>query len=182
MNHSIQLQQATSADYEAILAFYDDVIERTPGIAQYAQWEKGKHPTAEGLKAFIEEGSLYVYRDESSIVGALVLTMYQTEEYHSVAWRQHWADDEVAVIQTVAISPDRQDAGIGSKMIREAIQLALSHGQKAVRLDATASNTPAHKFYERLGFEYRGRQHLYAENKGWLDFYFFEYAQRRSIE
>ena len=46
----MQLQQATLAEYGSILAFYEDVIERTPGIAQYAQWHKGKHPTAEGLK------------------------------------------------------------------------------------------------------------------------------------
>ena len=39
---------------------------------------------------------------------------------------------------------------------------------------ALASNTPAHRIYERLGFEYRGMQHLYAENTGWTDFYFFE--------
>ena len=25
-------------------------------------------------------------------------------------------------------------------------------------------------------FEYRGQQHLYAENTGWTDFYFFEYC------
>ena len=38
-----------------------------------------------------------------------------------------------------------------------------------------ASNTPAHKIYERLGFKYRGKQHLYAEDTGWTDFFFFEY-------
>ena len=37
--------------------------------------------------------------------------------------------------------------------------------------------TYAHKIYERLGFEYRGKQHLYAENTGWTDFYFFELKQ-----
>ncbi len=35
----------------------------------------------------------------------------------------------------------------------------------------------AHRLYERLGFEYRGKQHLFAENTGWTDFYFFEYKQ-----
>ena len=30
--------------------------------------------------------------------------------------------------------------------------------------------TYAHKIYERLGFEYRGKQHLYAENTSWTDF------------
>jgi RimJ/RimL family protein N-acetyltransferase len=46
----------------------------------------------------------------------------------------------------------------------------------ATQNDALASNTPAHKIYERLGFAYRGKQHLYAENTGWTDFYFFDYA------
>ena len=38
-------------------------------------------------------------------------------------------------------------------------------------------HTPAHKIYKALGFEYRGQQHLYAENTGWTDFYFFELKQ-----
>ena len=60
----------------------------------------------------------------------------------------------------------------------ETIRLAQNNGMQAIRLDALASNTPAHKIYERLGFEYRGKQHLYAENTGWTDFYFFEYKTR----
>ena len=63
-----------------------------------------------------------------------------------------------------------------------AIRLAQSKGMQAIRLDALASNTPAHRLYERLGFEYRGKQHLYAENTGWTDFYFFDYAQQHVFE
>ena len=103
----MKLKSATQNDFEAIIAFYDDVTERTP-----------------------------------------------------------------------AVSPDAQGKGFGSEMIREAIRLAQSKGMQAVRLDALASNTPAHKIYERLGFEYRGKQHLYAENTGWTDFYFFEYKYK----
>ena len=53
-------------------------------------------------------------------------------------------------------------------------QSKTQNGKKSVRLDALASNTPAHKIYEALGFQYRGKQHLYAENTGWTDFFFFE--------
>ena len=60
-------------------------------------------------------------------------------------------------------------------MILEAIQLAKNNGKKAVRLEATSSNTPVHKLYERLGFEYRGKQRLYVENTRWLDFIYYEY-------
>ena len=60
-------------------------------------------------------------------------------------------------------------------MVLAAICLAQDKGMKAIRLDATASNTPVHRLYERLGFAFRGKQSLYAENSGWMDFYYFEF-------
>ena len=168
---------ATIQDNEAILAFYDDVIDHTPDISRYARWSKGKHPTAEGIRAYIEEGSMYLYKEEQRIIGAMAVTMYQGEDYHAIEWSQQVPDNEVAVIHILAVSPYSQGTGIGSEMIREAISLANKNGMQAIRLDALASNTPAHRIYERLGFEYRGKQHLFAENTGWTDFYFFEYKQ-----
>ena len=151
------LYKAKIEDDDAILSFYDDVIARTPDISLHARWSKGKHPTAAGIRAYIKEGSMYLYKEEE--------------------WSQPIPDDEVAVIHILAVHPDRQGSGVGSEMVREAIRLARENSMKAVRLDALASNTPAHNMYKRLGFEYRGKQHLYAENTGWTDFYFFEFRQ-----
>ena len=170
----MKLRQATIDDYEAILAFYDYVMDKTPDIAAHAQWQKGKHPTAEGIKSYIEEGRIYIYKD-NDIIGAMALTMYQEDYYHSIEWSRQLADDEVSVIHILAVSPDKQGEGIGAAMVSEAVLLAQKKGMKAIRLDATASNTPVHRLYERLGFVCKGKQHLYAENTGWLDFCFFEY-------
>ncbi|MBQ9216694.1 MAG: GNAT family N-acetyltransferase [Muribaculaceae bacterium] len=126
------------------------------------------------MQTYIEEGSMYLYREDGGIVGTMAVTMYQGEDYHAIEWARQVGDDEVAVIHILAVSPDRQGEGIGSEMIREAIHLAQANGMNAICLDALASNTPAHRIYERLGFEQRGQQHLYAENTGWTDFYFFE--------
>ena len=163
----MRIELATQNDFDAVIAFYDDVTARTPEMGTYARWQKGRHPTEEGINAYINEGSMYIYHERGVIVGAMAMTMCQGEDYHAIDWSQQVADDEVAVIHILAVSPDIQGKGIGSEMIREAI-----------RLDALASNTPAHKLYERLGFEYRGKQHLYAENTGWTDFYFFEYKNK----
>ena len=173
----MSLELATQNDFNAIIAFYDDVTARTPEMATYARWSKGKHPTVEGIRAYIDEGNMYLYRECGAIVGAMAVTMYQDEDYHSIEWTQQVVDDKVAVIHILAVSPDAQGNGIGSEMIREAIRMAESKGMQTIRLDALASNTPAHRLYERLGFEYRGKQHLYAENTGWTDFYFFEFKQ-----
>ena len=171
----MKLELATQNDFNAIIAFYDDLTELTPEMATYARWSKGKHPTIEGIRIYIDEGSMYLYKEEGNIVAAMAVTMYQGEDYHAIDWVQQVADGKVAVIHILAVSPDTQGKGIGSEMIREAIRLALSKGMQTIRLDALASNTPAHRLYERLGFEYRGKQYLYAENTGWTDFYFFEY-------
>ena len=177
----MELNKATIEEFESIIAFYDDVINRTPDIKLYARWQKDKHPTEEGIRAYIEEESLYTYKENDAIVGAMAVTMYQGEDYHAIKWSQQVQDNEAAVIHILAVSPDAQCKGIGSEMIRKAIRLAQTNGMKAIRLDALASNTPAHKIYKALGFEYRGKQHLYAENTGWADFYFFEYKAETYI-
>ena len=168
------LQRASLEDYDSIIAFYDDVIERTPEIEKHARWQHVKHPTTDGIKSYVNEGCMYLYKEQDTIVGAMALTMYQGADYHAIGWSRQVQDDEVSVIHILAVSPDKQGTGIGSEMVREAINLARAKGMKSIRLDALATNTPAHKIYERLGFVYKGKQHLYAENTGWTDFFFFE--------
>ncbi len=170
----MKLVKATINDFESIIKFYDDVISRTPEMETYARWKKGQHPTEEGIKAYIEEGSMYLYKENDTIVGAMAVTMYQGEDYHAIEWAKHVEDNEASVIHILAVNPDYQGTGVGAEMIREAINLSADSGMKSIRLDALASNTPAHKIYKRIGFEYRGKQHLYAENTGWTDFFFFE--------
>ena len=130
----MRLELATQNDFDAIIAFYDDVTERTPEMATYARWSKRKHPTIESIKVYINEGSMYIYREQGVIVGAMAVTMYQGEDYHAIDWSQQVANDKVAVIHILAVSPDIQGKGIGSEMIREAIRMAKSKGMQTIRL------------------------------------------------
>ena len=63
------LQRASLEDYDSIIAFYDDVIERTPEIEKHARWQHGKHPTADGIKSYVNEGYMYLYKEQDTIVG-----------------------------------------------------------------------------------------------------------------
>lgn len=71
----MNIELATIQEYESIIAFYDDVTARTPEIATYARWQKGKHPTAEGIRAYIDEGSMYLYKENGKIVGAMAVRL-----------------------------------------------------------------------------------------------------------
>ena len=173
---SIHLEKAAPEAFETVLSFYDDVIENTPGIELTARWRKGAHPTEEGLRTLLENGDLYLCRENGSIIGAMAFPMRQGEDYHAVAWKEKLPDDQVATVHILGVRPSCQGTGVASAIIREAISLARSKGMKAVRLDTLASNLPARHIYESLGFEFRGKQHLYAENTGWMDFFFYEFT------
>ena len=125
---------------------------------------------------YIKEGAMYLLENEKTIVGAMVITMSQNEDYHQINWSVDAADNEIAVIHLLSVNPDYQKQGIAKKMILESIDIAKNRMKKAVRLDALKSNTPAHRLYSSLGFEYRGTLNLYAENTGWTDFLYFEYT------
>ena len=107
----MRLNKSTIEEFESIIAFYDDVTDRTPDMERFARWQKGKHPTHDGIRAYIEEGSMYLYKENDSIVGAMAVTMYQGErlrvgeqssgmDYHAIEWSQQVLDNEAVMNST----------------------------------------------------------------------------------
>lgn len=170
------MRRAEEKDYEAIVEFYKYVIDNTKDMELYARWVYGQHPTDDMIMAYIKQNAMYVLEEGTEIVAAMAVTMSQGEDYHAIEWSAPAEDDDVAVVHILCVSPAHQRCGVGYKMIDETIKLAKNTGKKVVRLDALASNTPAHQMYQAKGFELRGKQNLYAENTGWTDFLFFEYV------
>lgn len=177
----MDIRRARTGEFEKVADFYKYVIENTPGMDKHARWVYGQHPTDEMILGYIEQEAMYLLEEGETIIGAMAVTMSQSEDYRDVSWSIDAADDEAAVIHILCVNPDAQNQGIGKRMVLESILLAEKEGKRTVRLDALESNTPAHQLYRSLGFEYRGRQHLYAENTGWTDFLFFEYAAENRI-
>lgn len=171
----LKLVKADTADFDRVKAAYIDISENTPDMDKYARYEYGKHPNDAEVKGYIASESMYMFMDNDSIAGVIAITASQGEEYHPVKWQIDISDDEVMVLHLLGIVPAYQGMGVGKEMIRHALQLASEKSLKACRLDTLASNTPAQRFYEKLGFTYCGKQHWYAENTGWTDFYLYEY-------
>lgn len=153
---------------------YIEVIEKTENMSIYARWKYGQHPTDDMLQTYIDNDEMYVYMDHDKVAGLIAVTMYQGEDYESIPWDALLHNDEVAVLHILTVCPEYQKMGVAGKMVLDVIELAKKSGKKAVRLDALASNIPAQHLYEGLGFSYKGKQNLYAENTGWADFFYYE--------
>jgi GNAT superfamily N-acetyltransferase len=57
-----------------------------------------------------------------------------------------------AEIESVHVHPDHRSSGIGSALLRDAIERARRLGCYRVQLTSNVVRTDAHRFYERLGF------------------------------
>lgn len=175
---ALRLVKANEADFTRVRDAYLEIIDHSPNLKQYARWEYGKHPTDEALMEFITAGTLYLLMDGADIAGVGAITPGQGEDYRQVQWRVDAKDHEVMTLHLFGILPHYQGAGVGKVMMRKALDMAAENGLKVFRLDTLASNVPAQRFYESLGFVFCGRQHWYAENTGWTDFCLYEQAIR----
>lgn len=170
----IKIEKLKSDRLITCAQFYEHVITDTPDMDKYGRWKRGLYPTEEDIENYIKKGAMYALSEGSVVIGAMAVTMNQGNDYHSINGSLSLADDEVAVIHILAVNPDYRGQGFGKRLIDEAVSIARKNGKKALRLDALASNSPAHRLYKNKGFVYRGMQNLYAANTGHTDFLFFE--------
>lgn len=61
-----------------------------------------------------------------------------------------------AVVEGVAVSPRAQGVGVGSAMMRHALEHAAAKGCYKLALSSNEKRHRAHKFYEKLGFSRHG--------------------------
>ena len=173
------MQLVLAGDYAMVREKYIEVIAHTKNMNIHARWIYGKHPTDAMIKSYMDRQEMYLYMDGQNVAGMAAITMYQGEDYHEIIWSQNLKDDEVASLHILTVVPEYQGKGVSKRMMTEIISMVKKNGKKALRLDALASNTPARRLYEKLGFEYRGKQNLFAENTGWTDFFYYELPLRK---
>jgi len=61
-----------------------------------------------------------------------------------------------AIIEQVAVDPDRQGEGIGMRMMKFAMQECRKAGCYKIALSSNKKRVRAHRFYEKLGFVQHG--------------------------
>ena len=172
----IDMKRCETRDLPRMQEFYQLVIRETEDMSQNARWEYGKHPTKEMIENYVRQGMMYYVDTGKEIAAAVVVTHFQTSEYHGVNWHIVLKDNEVTVVHLLAVNPHCQKHGYAKAIMHEVIDLAKRNRMKAIRLDALECNKPAHKLYESLGFRKRDTRHWYAENTGWFDFDLYEYC------
>ena len=139
-----------------VAAFYDRVVRHLETRVNYPRWIPHVYPAETSVRAMTESGAQYVCADGETIAAAFALNADPQGAYEAGAWRRDLPEGSYLVLHALAIDPDRQREGIGSKIIRFAADRAKSEGYRALRADVVPDNFPARRLLEKNGFACAG--------------------------
>ena len=75
-----------------------------------------------------------------------------------------WLVVDEAHLSTLAVHPDSRRQGLGDRLLREAMRVAVAHGAEMMTLEVRPSNTVARRLYEKRGFREVGRRPRYYKD------------------
>lgn len=170
------MRLASAADFPAIRAFYDRLIDDMEHLPHHPMWDKEGHPSDACLRSALAGGELWVADAAGSVAGALILNHAANDGYRQVPWCVQAGPEQVAIVHAFGVATSHQGKGLGSAMMRHVISHCRAAGDKAIRLDLIDLNRPAEKVYLGLGFTRCAEIELYYEEVGWQLFHMFELA------
>ena len=170
---------AKESDLSAVAAVYEAILDHEDATGlHYTGWKRGAYPTADTARNIFNAGTLYVGVDEDGAIwGSMNLNGVQLvdipirlllaaegdrvngiqlPEYKNGGWSIPAEDDQVAVIHTLTIHPDRAGQGLARQMVAFAEDTARRQGKTVMRFDTGVSNAVSNHLYPTIGYRFAG--------------------------
>jgi predicted N-acetyltransferase YhbS len=160
----LRLGTAVDADAAAIAALRTAAAQRLTEQFGRGHWSGGV--TERGVLPAIRASRVIVARDGGRIVGTLRLA---TKKPWAIDPKYFTKVDRPLYLTDMAVDPAVQRAGIGRRLLQEAVAAAKAWPADAIRLDSYDAEAGAGPFYVKCGFRevgratYRGDPLIYFE-------------------
>ena len=136
----MEITTAISSDIPQLCLLLDQLF------AQEAEFKPNHEAQSRGLAAIIdnaETGHIIVAHEAGQIIGMINLLYTVSTALGS----------RVAILEDMVISSHYRSRGVGSKLLKYALNFAHEQGCQRVTLLTDQDNIGAHRFYERHGFD-----------------------------
>lgn len=134
-NPTVRVRTATMGDIPAILAVDTQCFS--------AEWRKDDVQIGVALR---EAPRFLVVEDDVGVVGYAFVTMHR--------------GGQLMHLVRIAVLPDRQQQGIGARLLYEVVAYATAIGAETITLNTQAYNRSARRLYERFGFRRTGDRQI----------------------
>ena len=146
------IRQANMQDIDAVEGLYDAIHTAEENGKQTIGWIRGVYPVRATAEAALRRNDLFVLEDAGAICGAGIINKTQVDVYRQGNWKYEAPDNQVCVLHTLVISPDRASRGYGRAFIAYYEQFAAEHGCTELRIDTNTKNTAARSMYKKHGY------------------------------
>lgn len=133
------------------------------------QWNE-QYPSKEILVKDIELQQLWKIVSNNKIVGVIVITEIEDEEYKHVNWLAESTKN--LYIHRLAVDPKYQKKGFATQLMNFAENYAIVNHYNSVRLDTFSKNLRNLKFYQARN--YQKLEAIYFPKQSEFPFYCFE--------
>ncbi len=141
MNSSLHITPANLSDIPALCELLDILF------SQEADFQPDREAQYRGLACILnspETGLILTARQDRRVVG-MVSLLYTVSTALGA---------RVALLEDMVVFPDARGAGVGSRLLDQAIRSARLNGCKRITLLTDRANESAQQFYQRHGFAF----------------------------
>lgn len=153
---SFVIRKAQKADLPQAAAIYDRILDRQERGLTYVGWLRGVYPTLDTAQAAFQAGEFFVLEEGGVIVASARINREQVDVYAQIDWAYPAPADQVMVMHTLTVDPDRGRQGYGRAFAAFYEDYARQHGCTCLRIDTNEKNENARQLYARLGYREAG--------------------------
>lgn len=147
------IRKALEQDIMPVAEIYERIITGEEEGRTCIGWKRGVYPTERTAREAFAAGELFVMTDGDKVVAAARINHNQVPEYADAQWEYEAADEEIMVLHTLVVDPERSGKGYGTGFVRFYERYALEHGCGFLRMDTNVKNSAARRLYAGLGYK-----------------------------
>lgn len=150
------IRRAQEKDLAAVERIYDAIHTEEEAGRACIGWEREVYPTRRTAEDALVRDDLFVEEAEGRIVGTAIINRVQVDAYAEVKWLYPALDEQVMVLHTLVIDPDKKGKGYGREFVAFYEEYASRSGCTCLRMDTNARNEGARRLYRHLGYREAG--------------------------
>lgn len=148
----VKLQIATLRDVSDVVALRLAVNQRLTSQFGKGFWSGGL--TDKGVLFAMKTSTVFVARNRNRLIATVTLS---TRKPWAIDTKYFSPSKQPLYLTSMAVAPENQRKGIGTRCIQEAQRIARKWPSGAIRLDAYDHEVGAGEFYRKCGFREVGR-------------------------
>jgi GNAT superfamily N-acetyltransferase len=151
----MKYEKASLEDLSEVIALYNNCKSYLlkNGIYQWGEWGD-YYPNSEYLRNSILDKEMFVLKNGSKIIGAVILDEKQSKEWENIDWIN--SDGKTLVIHALVIDPIHQNKGFGKVLLLFCEQYAKDNKYFSIRLDSFKKNDISNRLYQSNGYKNLG--------------------------